>query len=130
MAARAFRLKSPQPALEKYEQAALFRWRDCLKRKFPELQWLFAIPNGLWLPDSYAQTALKQGLTPGVADVALLVPRGGYHGLLIELKRRDATPCCVTQNQKDFLAFQGDNGYLAKWCKGWVAARDLIVYYL
>lgn len=127
---RAFRLKAPPPALEKDEQAALFGWRDAAKRKTPELRWLFAIPNGLWLPDAYAKTALQQGLTPGVSDVALLVPRGGYHGLLIELKRRDATPCRVTAAQKEFLDFHKAQGYRAEWCRGWEAAKHLILDYL
>lgn len=127
---RPFRLKAPPPPLEKDEQAALFRWRESFKRVMPELQWLFAIPNGLWLPDSYARTAVRQGLTPGVSDVALLVPRCGYHGLLIEIKRQDATPCCVSANQSAFLKFQAEQGYRAVWRKGWEAARDEIVDYL
>jgi hypothetical protein len=130
MPSRAFRLKAPPPPLEKTEQAALFQWRDVMKRQIPELAWLFAIPNGLWLPDAYARTAVKQGLTPGVSDVALLVPRSGYHGLLIELKRQNATPCCVNANQKTFLAFQAKQGYRAEWCKGWEAAKNLIIDYL
>lgn len=119
-----------QIPLEKQEQAALFQWRDAMKARIPELRWLFAVPNGLWLPDSYARTALRQGLTPGVSDVALLVPRGGYHGLLIELKRRDATPCCVTTLQREFLEFEAAQGYRAEWCKGWEAAREVIMGYL
>ena len=126
----AFRLKAPPPPLEKSEQEALFRWRDVAKKTMPELQWLFAIPNGLWLPDAYAKTALQQGLTAGVCDVALLVPRGNYHGLLIELKRRNATPCCVKPSQKDFLGFQSSQGYYATWCKGWGEAMGLITDYL
>ena len=127
---RRFRLKASPPPPEKDEQASLFAWRDITKSRVPELRWLFAVPNGLWLPDAYARTALKQGLTPGVSDVALLVPRGEYHGLLIELKRRDATPSCVNANQKEFLDFQSAQGYLATWCKGWESARDTILSYL
>lgn len=130
MPPRAFRLKAPPPPLERDEQAALFSWRDIAKKKRPELQWLFAIPNGVWLPDAYAKTALRQGLTAGVCDVALLVPRGNYHGLLIELKRRNATPCCVEASQKDFLGFHSAHGYYATWCKGWVAAKTIIEMYL
>ena len=125
-----FRLKALPPPPEKQEQEALFQWRNAMQHRIPELAWLFAIPNGLWLPDVYAKTALKQGLTAGIADVALLVPRGGYHGLLIELKRRDATPSRVTADQKRFLAFQSAQGYRAEWCKGWEAASKLIIEYL
>lgn len=130
MPSRPFRLKAPPPPLEKAEQAALFQWRDAVKSQIIELRWLFAIPNGLWLADAYVRSAMQQGLTPGVSDVALLVPRGGYHGLLIEIKRRDATPCCVNPKQKEFLDFHTAQGFRAEWCKGWEAARDLIVQYL
>lgn len=125
-----FRLKAAPPPLEKAEQAALFAWRDVAAKRIPELRWLFAIPNGLWLPDSYARTALRQGLTPGVSDVALLVPRCQYHGLLIELKRRNATPCCVSDKQRDFLDYHAAHGYCAEWCKGWEEAKELILNYL
>ena len=60
----------------------------------------------------------------------MLVPRGGYHGLLIELKRRDATPCRLSANQEGFIEFQRAQGYRAEWCKGWDAARNLVINYL
>ena len=57
--------------------------------KYPELALLlFAVPNG------GARTALEasimrgEGVTAGVADVLLLVPSGGFHGLCIEFKRQ------------------------------------------
>ena len=52
------------------------------------------------------------------------------HGLLIELKRRDATPCRLSANQKGFIEFQRAQGYRAEWCKGWDAARNLVINYL
>ena len=124
-----FRLKAPPSPPEKLEQAALFQWRDAMKARIPELRWLHAVPNGLWLPDSYARTALKQGLTAGVADVSWPLARGGYHGLYIEMKRRDATHCCVTALQREFLEFVAAQGYRAEWCNGWEAARDVILGY-
>lgn len=128
--ARSFRLKSPPVPLEKHEQEALFSWRNVMQTKIPELKWLFAIPNGLWLPDAYARTALKQGLTAGVCDLALLLPRGGYHGLLIEMKRRDATPCKITEKQKAFLSHHANLGYRAEMVKGWEMGKNLILEYL
>ncbi|MBK8897391.1 MAG: hypothetical protein IPN66_09370 [Candidatus Competibacteraceae bacterium] len=90
------------------------------------MQWLFAIPNGLLASRRlHARTALEQGLTP--VGRGFVGAARGYHGLLIELKRRDATPCRLSANQKGFIEFQRAQGYRAEWCKGWDAARNLVL---
>jgi hypothetical protein len=78
------------------EQAVVFEWGQLQAGLFPELQLLFAIPNGAKLPwkedehgQRYSREALKmkaEGLKAGVPDMCLPVARGGWHGLFIELK--------------------------------------------
>ena len=92
--------KDPLNPTEAEEQKALFRWaRDPLMlRQYPALRLLIAIPNGGWFKnEAYAKSMLGMGLTPGVSDVFLPVPRikhqcerslTYYHGCWIELKRR------------------------------------------
>lgn len=47
---------------------------------------LFAVPNGGHRDATEAKIMQAEGVTPGVADLLLLVARGGYHGLCIEMK--------------------------------------------
>lgn len=49
---------------------------------------LFAVPNGGGRNALEASIMKGEGVTAGVADMLLLVPRRGYHGLCIEMKRQ------------------------------------------
>lgn len=61
---------------------ALFRLR------YPQLRLnIFAVPNGGGRNKVEASIMKGEGVTAGVADVLLLVPRAGYHALAIEFKK-------------------------------------------
>lgn len=47
---------------------------------------LFAVPNGGYRTPATAAKIKAEGALPGVSDLILLIARGGYHGLLIEMK--------------------------------------------
>lgn len=47
---------------------------------------LFAVPNGGRRGKIEACILKAEGVVAGVADMLLLVPSGGYHGLAIEMK--------------------------------------------
>ena len=47
---------------------------------------LFAVPNGGYRTPTTAAKIKAEGALPGVSDLILLIARGGYHGLLIEMK--------------------------------------------
>lgn len=49
---------------------------------------LFAVPNGMHTGGNIRQAkrARAEGMTAGVSDLILLVPRGDYHALCIEMK--------------------------------------------
>ena len=55
--------------------------------QWPELRWLFAVPNGGWRAKRTAAAMKAEGAKPGVPDYLLPVARGGFSGLAIELKR-------------------------------------------
>ena len=64
-------------------KASSFNGQDLV----PELNWLFAIPNG-GLRDKITAAKLKhEGVKPGVPDLMLPWPCRAYAGLFIEMKR-------------------------------------------
>lgn len=86
---------TPKPIPSEHaEQAAffttiLFKYRNDDRFIRPLL---FAVPNGAFLGGRSAATLEKlraEGLTPGVADILYLQPRGGYSYLALEMKRAD-----------------------------------------
>ena len=79
------------------------------------------VPNGVALRGSPAQRSMqmarlkKEGLTVGWPDYQLLVPRGKYHGLMLEIKAPKKKP---TLEQRTLLAVLGSQGYMAAWAAG------------
>lgn len=113
---------------ESAEQAALFKWAHMARGKHPELRLLFHIPNEGKRDPWTGHRLLELGLRPGVPDICLPVPRGGYHGLFIELKRRKGGT--VSEDQREWIDALTRQGYRAVVCRGWDAARAEIELYL
>ena len=76
----------------------------------------------------HTQSLLRQGMKPGVPDIMFPVARGGYHGLWIEMKRKDGGRLSPEQRwwQKALL----EEGYAVAVCKGFDEARETIEWYL
>lgn len=69
------------------EQAVVVEW---WRLQYPDLaRVLFAIPNGGLRPKQTGAFLQKEGVVPGVADMFLAYPTNHYHGLFIEMKRRE-----------------------------------------
>lgn len=117
--------------LEHEQQCALFVWADAHVAERPLLAWLFAVPNfsGRMGKRSARHGArLKaEGRKPGVPDVWLPVARGGYHGLVIEMKVRPNTP---THEQRHWLLHLERAGFLARVCYTAEEAQQEIEHYL
>lgn len=80
--------------IENDEQAALFTWAEHAQCTMPELELLYAIPNGGKRDSREAGCMRRQGTKPGVPDLDLPMPRprsnvqgSFYCGLRIEMKR-------------------------------------------
>ncbi len=98
---------------------------------------IFAVPNGAKLP--YIKTAkgtrhapqalrlLAEGMQPGVADLLLLLPRGEYHGLCIEMKKVGGKP---RQEQIAWLQKRRTDGYCVGICEGWKSAMVLYLDFM
>ena len=113
---------------EAQEQKALFHWAELAKIGHPELELLYATPNGGSRNPIEARHLKEQGVKPGVPDIFLPVPKNGYHGLWIEMKRRKGGR--VSEAQDWFIGKMNELGYKATVCKGWEEARETILEYL
>ena len=121
-------IKTNKTPLESEEQELIFKWRDENKFKWPELFLLHSSGNGLRLTPGQATKAKKQGLTKGIPDIMLPVPKNNYHGLFIELKRIKGGK--VSPEQELFLKALEKQGYKAVVCHGHKEAIETIKQYL
>lgn len=108
-------------------QVAVFNWADDNVANMPELEMLFAIPNGGHRHKSVAAKMKAEGVKAGYPDIALDVARGQWHGLRIELKVGRNKP---TPSQVDWLARLAAEGYKTAVCYDLDSVIDLITEYL
>lgn len=110
-------------------QTALFKWATTLEPKYPELKWLHHIPNG-GKRDARTASALKnQGVKPGILDISLDVPRHGYHGFRLELKK-PGTKAKPSTEQAEYMKFLESQGYFAACESDFEVCKSLILWYL
>lgn len=115
---------------EHQEQVALIMWATVLTPVLPELDLLYAVPNGGKRNIVTAMKLRAEGVKPGVPDLCLPVVRQGKPGLYIEMKRRNAKPSDVSPEQQRWHARLIEQGYAVQVCKGWDEARQVILSYL
>jgi hypothetical protein len=108
------------------EQKALIKWFDLQYRELRGR--LAAVPNASKCPVYVGAKMNAEGRRKGYPDLQLLTPRAGYHGLIIEMKNADGGS--VSPEQKDFLQWLNEQGYLAVVCNGFEEARAVIDNYL
>ena len=73
--------------IESEMQRSCKKWFDLQYPKLSRL--LFAVPNGGARNSREAAIMKAEGVTAGVADMILLIPRHGYGSLCIEFKTRE-----------------------------------------
>lgn len=113
---------------ESAEQQWIFRWATYAKAKHPCLALLYHIPNGGARHPATAARLKAEGVKAGVPDICLPVPRNGYAGLYIELKRRKGGH--LEDEQAEWLAALSAQGYAVAVCKGADAAIEVIEKYI
>lgn len=113
---------------EHKEQVTLIEWCEWNKGTYPDLEMIYAIPNGGFRFDATAGRLKAEGVKPGVPDLMLPVPRGTFHGLYIEMKAH--TGGRVSEHQAAWHEKLKRQGYAVAVCPGWEAARDEIINYL
>jgi hypothetical protein len=111
---------------EHLAQTLLIKW---FRLQYPLMaKCLFAIPNG---GARHIGTAIKlkqEGVTAGVADLFLMIPVNGLHGLFLEMKKEKGAR--LQQNQIDFLNLAESMGYAAEVAYGFEEAQKIIQNYL
>lgn len=112
---------------EAQEQEAIFIWAELQKQKHPELDLLYAIPNGGSRHKLEAYNLKKQGVRAGVPDICLPVGRGNYISLYIEMKVKPNKP---SDNQKLWIEKLRKYGNKVEVCYSWEEAKNEIIKYL
>jgi hypothetical protein len=112
---------------EHAHQVALFMWASQNLDKYPELKWMYAIPNGGERNIAVAGRLKAEGVKSGVSDVCLPVARSVFHGLYIEMKKPGGKE---SAKQIEFGEFLRIGNYRYECCDHWEKARDVIINYL
>lgn len=114
---------------EHKEQVAYISW---FKLQYPKYEKaIFSNPNGADI-SGYSTKGLsiktvksikmkkmkKEGFKNGVSDVQLTVPRGGYHGLWVEMKRVNGKEKDVSDDQMAHIILMRELGHKAEWAAG------------
>lgn len=115
-------------ATEHADQRSLFTWAALHRYKYPQLQNMFAVPNGGWRHPATAAMLKAEGVKRGVPDIFLAWPAGNYHGLFIEMKRLVGGK--ISDDQKEWAQRLSAAGFHVVICKGFEQARDAILEYL
>lgn len=108
--------------LEEYEQTRLSTWltQNAIRH--------VASMNAGKRSFNAARRLKATGLATGFPDIFIPLPSGGYHGLMIELKRaKGGKP---TPEQIGWIQYLRDNGYWADIAHGFEEARDIVIHYL
>lgn len=118
---------------EDSEQTALFAWAALEIKRYPQLKWMHAIPNGGFRNKVEAEKLVATGVRKGVFDIFLpvMIKRNG--GLYVELKKRGREKekaGGLSIDQIEFLTYANLAGYKTAVCYGWEEARIAIVAYL
>ena len=109
------------------EQQALFDWALLWENAHPELKAMFHVTNEGKRSKANGAALRRGGLKKGVPDIWLTVPKGEYHGLVIELK---ADRNRVTEDQQEWLERQAKYGWRSFACWGFEAAAKVVAEYL
>ena len=109
------------------EQVALFQWAQMQAGKYPELDLIYAVPNG---GKRHLHTAVKlkrEGVKAGVPDIFLPVARAQYHGLYIEMKFGKNK---LSEQQAWWKVKLQEQGYMCWVSYSFEDAKDIILAYL
>lgn len=112
---------------EHREQSAVVQWARFHAKRYPELDLLFAVPNGGARNKVTAAKLKREGVRRGVWDLWLPVRRSPWSGLVVEMKIK---PNGLTPDQGEFGAAIADQGFQTIVAYTWTEAVEAIESYL
>lgn len=113
---------------ESIEQIMLMQWCKRNAKTIPQLDKIFAIPNGGLRNKSTAAKLKLEGVKKGVPDLFLAVPNKYFHGLFIEMKRIKGG--VLSKEQKIWKELLTAEGYCWSVAKGFQEGKAIIEEYL
>lgn len=103
-------IKKPETAL----QIAFIRW---LESQHPDIfMFTFASAGGIRSTARAGAEMSHMGYKRGTPDIFIMLPRQGFHALIIEIKTKRGR---ATKEQKEVLQQLSQQGYKSVVCKGW-----------
>lgn len=109
------------------EQKAVIQWCILMEKCWPELEYLYHVPNGGSRNRIEAANLKEEGVKAGVPDLELPAARGRYTGLHIEMKHGKNK---VTEQQDKFLKALRSMGRCAVVCYEAEPAIQVISEYM
>ena len=109
------------------EQKAVIQWCILMEKRWPELEYIYHVPNGGSRNRIEAANLKEEGVKAGVPDLELPAARGRYTGLHIELKHGNNK---VTADQDRFLKALRKMGRCAVVCYEAEPAIQVISEYM
>lgn len=112
---------------EHQQQSHLVKWASLQSKAIPELDMLFAIPNGGARTAVTGAMLKREGVRPGIPDLMLAYPNHESAGLFIEMKTKGGK---IAPHQDKWLEKLTAHGYRVEVCWSFEEAKDVIMEYL
>jgi hypothetical protein len=119
--------RKPRNDEEHRHQAAFFEILRLNERKFPELRFVFAVPNGGRRDKATAGKLWAEGVRAGVPDICIPIGRRGHFGAFIENKTATGK---TSPAQADFALYLTRGNYAFKTCRSVDEQIAFIEWYL
>lgn len=112
---------------EENEQISVMDWAKLMTGRWPVLERLYHTPNGGSRNLAEAAKLKRMGVKPGIPDLFLPFPAGGWCGLWLEMKTEEGRP---TLCQRDWIEYLRSVGYCAYVCHNAGEAINALEDYL
>lgn len=109
-------------------QAALFAYFALAENqiRWPEVKWMFAVPNGGQRSAISGARLKAEGVKPGVPDIIFPLRRYPFSGLVLEMKKKGGK---TSIEQDEYIGFLISQEFKCVVCYSWIEAKDAVIEY-